>query len=129
MPCPLKSLLLITFLLKHDCLMNCLLNSLLLMTLLVTISHFGQSQSLLLITFLVKSVFFNDSYIEISLLMSFLLHCLFLMTLLDKISTCNAFPIENHTDHQKQRTYKLKVYSKNSQLKSRPLTLSLEFYP
>ena len=39
-------------------------------------------------------------YIEISLLMSFLLHSLLLMTLLE-IYTCNAFPIENHTDHQK----------------------------
>ena len=34
--------------------------------------------------------------------MIFLVHSLLLMTLLDKISTCNAFPLENHTDHQKQ---------------------------
>ena len=34
--------------------------------------------------------------------MSVLLHSLLLMTLLDKIPTCNAFPIENHTDHPKK---------------------------
>ena len=45
------------------------------------------------------------TYIDISLLMSFLLHSSLLMTLLDKIYTCNAFPnafpILNHTDHKK----------------------------
>ena len=34
--------------------------------------------------------------------MSFLMDYLLLTVLLDKISTCNAFPIENHTDHKKQ---------------------------
>ena len=48
-----------------------------------------------------KIAIFYDCYIEIYILMSFLLHSLLLMTLLDIISTCNAFPIENHTDHQK----------------------------
>ena len=87
----------------------CLLNSLLLMTLLVKISHFDPLQRLLLITFLVTSLFFNDFCIEISLLMSFPLHSLLLMTLLDKISTCNVFSIENHTDHQKIQQFPIKV--------------------
>ena len=61
--------------------------------LLVKISHFDPLQSLLLTTFLVKALFFkHDFYIDIYLLMSFLLHSLLLMTLLDKHSTCNAFP-------------------------------------
>ena len=74
--------------------------------------------------FLVKSLLFSDFYIEISRLMSFLLHSSLLMTLVDKIS--NAFPLENHTDHQKkhQKTSKKQntsILKKNqSQLKSRP---------
>lgn len=116
--------------------MNCLLTSLLLMTLLVTSSHFDPLQSVLLITFLLiydvgLDLYWNLNWcsskiaicltkIMLNSLFWWVFYCIFCFWI-KPLYTCNAFPIGDHTDHQR-KIQQLKI-TKISNLESRPFLL------